>query len=347
MRKLIIYLVVTCFALFAGYQVVKAWETSGGLEVIRGEILGGNLNANNKEITNLKALTFYAASELTVAAGAITVTQAVHTVDGASDLDDDLVTISGGNDEELLLLRPENAARNITLKHGTGNIIMGNAADYIIPDNGMVLLQYDGSNWRLVSGGGDLVDDLTPQLGADLDLNTHEITVKEYISIPIEWALDGSSAPDAVSVLTSTFSVPVREFQGGTGHQDVYVPWTAPKDLTTGVVSFRVRGWTTNGTAPATGETIIFTLAGSSVGDSELLSKAVGSAVSSTFTADGTYAQYDRWSTAWSGDVTVTDLAADEDVMFQLIRDQGTDTYGQKAGAAWLDIEYFRAITND
>ena len=190
----------------------------------------------------------------------------------------------------------------------------------------------------------DLVDDTSPQLGADLSLNTHEITVKQYISIPIEWALDGASAPDAVSILTSTFSIPVR---GATGNQDVYVPWTAPKDLTTGVVSFRVRGWITNATAPANGETIIFTLAGSSVGNSDLLSSAVGSAVSSTFTADATYAQYDRWSTAWSGDVTVTDLVADEDVMFQLVRDQGTDTYAQKAGAAWLDIEYSRAATND
>lgn len=189
MKKLIIYLVVTCFALFAGYQTVKAWETSGGLEVIRGEILGGNLNANNKEITNLKALTFYAASELTISSDAITVTQAVHTLDGAGDVDDDLVTINGGNDEEIILLRPANAARNITLKHGIGNIVIGTGSDYIIPDNGMVFLQYDGSNWRMVGGGFDpaapgAIGGTTPAAGSFTTLTTSgDVTLTSDVTL--------------------------------------------------------------------------------------------------------------------------------------------------------------------
>lgn len=172
------------------------------------------------------------------------------------------------------------------------------------------------------------------------------VAEKGYASIPIEWALDGASPPDASSVLTSTFKVSVREFRGITGNQDVYISWPVPRDLTGTTIKFRVRGWTSNATAMADGETIIFTLAGSSVGNSELLSKGLGGAISSTFTADATYVQYDRWATAWSEDVTITDLAADEDVMFQLIRDQGTDTYEQKTAPAWIDIEYSRVYLN-
>ncbi|GAH59796.1 unnamed protein product, partial [marine sediment metagenome] len=215
----------------------------------------------------------------------------------------------------------------------TDDDILIGAADC---DNTVIL-----DNQHNGTGGSELADSGT-------GTSTVDITFKEYVSIPIEWALDGTTPPDAAQVLTSTHKIVIRQFQGATANQDVLVPWSAPHDLTGGTIKFRVRGYVSHGTAPATGETIIFTLDGSSVGDSEFLSKALsGAAVSVTLTADASYVQYDRWSTPWSTALTVTDLAADEDVMFQLIRDQGTDTYAQKIGAAWLDIEHSRNITND
>ena len=172
------------------------------------------------------------------------------------------------------------------------------------------------------------------------------LIAKDYIPIPIEWAIDGGSPPDAVAVLTSTFKIPIREFRGAVGNQDVYIPWSALKDLIDGTIRFRVRGYISNAAAIANGETVIFTLAGSSRGNSELLSKGLGAAVSSTLTADASYVQYDRWATDWSSAVTVTDLVTDEDMMLQLIRDQGTDTYAQKIGVAYIDIEILRAMGN-
>ena len=184
----------------------------------------------------------------------------------------------------------------------------------------------------------------TPAAGSFTDLAG---TFKEYVSIPIEWALDGTTPPDAVEIITSTHKIPIRKFQGATANQDVLISWPVPHDLSGITVKFRVRGWVTNATAPVNDETVIFTLDGSSVGNSELLSKALsGAPISSTFTADATYAQYDRWATVWSADLTVTDLFVDEDVMFQLIRDQANDTYAQKIGVAWLDIEYTRGVSN-
>ncbi|GAJ23654.1 unnamed protein product, partial [marine sediment metagenome] len=58
-------------------------------------------------------------SELTIAGGVITVTGSNHTVDTANGADD-LVTINGGIDGQILVLRQENAARNVTVKDDVG-----------------------------------------------------------------------------------------------------------------------------------------------------------------------------------------------------------------------------------
>jgi hypothetical protein len=130
--------------------------------------LKGNIDFNNFDIENLKAIMFKdgqefsdiiasdlkkAATELTIATGAVTKTAMVHTIDGEGDADDDLATINGGTAGDFLLIYPANAARNITIKHGTGNIVTGDGADYLIPDDGMVWMHYDGSNWRMLPAG--------------------------------------------------------------------------------------------------------------------------------------------------------------------------------------------------
>jgi hypothetical protein len=83
-------------------------------------VSGANAGAAMQE---LKGLNFTDATLLTIATGAITVTQSHHRVDTESAAaSDDLDTISGGNTGDVLFLSPENAARVTTIKHGTGNI---------------------------------------------------------------------------------------------------------------------------------------------------------------------------------------------------------------------------------
>lgn len=203
----------------------------------------------------------------------------------------------------------------------------------------MILTQKgDSGNLKSSNNLADL--DSAPVARTNLGLGS----ILEYPLIPIEWMLDGASPPDAVSTITNTFRIPVREFRGAVGNQDVYIPWWAVKDLVGGTIKFRVSGIVTVATAPANGETAIFTLAGSARANSENLNKAMGAAVSATFTADATYAQYDEWATVWSAAVTVTALASGKAVMLQLIRDQGNDTYVQKIGVAWIEIEYTRMV---
>ena len=85
------------------------------------------------------------AGELTLATGAITITGTAHTIDTEADAaSDDLDTITGGADGEILILRIEDAARVITIKDGTGNIQTPNGGDIILDGiSKTVALQYD------------------------------------------------------------------------------------------------------------------------------------------------------------------------------------------------------------
>lgn len=63
------------------------------------------------------------AGELTIATGAVTVTGGYHTIDTESDAaSDDLDTINGGADGQLLVVQAENSTRTVVAKDGTGNL---------------------------------------------------------------------------------------------------------------------------------------------------------------------------------------------------------------------------------
>jgi hypothetical protein len=73
----------------------------------------------------VKKLCFGRSTELTIVSGVIAPTGAYHTVDtesnGASD-DLDTINATNFNTGDILILRPENDARTVVLKHGTGNL---------------------------------------------------------------------------------------------------------------------------------------------------------------------------------------------------------------------------------
>jgi hypothetical protein len=67
----------------------------------------------------------------------------------------------------------------------------------------------------------------------------------------------------------------------------------------------------------------------------------VGTAQTSSLTADASYVQYDRLAGAYSSAITVTDIAAGESVHFLLTRlATTTDTYAQDFGLAGIEIKY-------
>lgn len=119
------------------------------------------------KIKKALGMDFQPASELTIATGAVTQTQSVHAIDTESDAaSDDLDTITIATDMSMLLVTLENAARIVTLKHGTGNLNLPDDADIVMAENTVYFLLYNGTAWNLVgssaSGGSSLpVDDTT------------------------------------------------------------------------------------------------------------------------------------------------------------------------------------------
>ena len=153
-----------------------------------------------------------APTELTIATGAITVTQMYHTVDTESDAaSDDLDTINGGATRRIIILKPANGARTVVVKHNTGNIWLKGGADLTLDDvDDSILLYWNGSKWTDIGAGGggggsmsDLIDDTTPQLGGNLDVNGKSIVSVSNGNIIIlpngtgSVIIDGISHPQA------------------------------------------------------------------------------------------------------------------------------------------------------
>lgn len=84
--------------------------------------------------------------ELTIDTGAITATGGNHTVDTESDdSSDDLDTINGGVDGKILTLRIEADARNVVVKHNTGNIFTATQSDVTLDiRQESITFKYDG-----------------------------------------------------------------------------------------------------------------------------------------------------------------------------------------------------------
>lgn len=115
--------------------------------------------------------------ELTIATGAITVTGVKHTIDTEADAaSDDLDTINGGSDGQVLFIRANNDARTVVLKHNTGNIYCTGLADITLDNySDTIALDYSGtlSKW--------VVRNATPAQGrkADSALQNNIIFVKD------------------------------------------------------------------------------------------------------------------------------------------------------------------------
>ena len=103
-------------------------------------------------LINVESLGFQAPSELTIAAGEVTQTQSIHTLDTEADAaSDDLDTITVLTNSTFLTVRLADNARIVTLKHGTGNLNLPAAADVVMTANSLYILMYNGSSWNMVT----------------------------------------------------------------------------------------------------------------------------------------------------------------------------------------------------
>lgn len=89
---------------------------------------------------------------LTISGGAVTVTQATHTLAAESGTADDLDTINGTAEGRIYVLRAD-TGDTITLKHGTGNIDVIGGSDLTISGDNVVMAISDGTTVSVVGGG--------------------------------------------------------------------------------------------------------------------------------------------------------------------------------------------------
>jgi hypothetical protein len=186
---------------------------------------------------------------------------------------------------------------------------------------------------RHLSGGGDVMNNY------------------RSVFIPIASMLDGNSPPAAASTVApggagATGRVSVRDFDAASVETLVF-PWEVPSDWN-GELYYQVVGWITSATAPIANEGVAFSLAGFSLGQGDAINGAFGAAVMSKI-ADlggaGVNAQYDRFITALSAAVTVTDILARETAMIRVQREVGEveDDYAQDVGVAGV-VLYYKAM---
>jgi hypothetical protein len=139
--------VLQAAATYTRLDAPATWQLRAG--AIGSEVI--SLEGNNQRAIVQRFLNFGAATDLTIGSDAITVTRSFHRVDteGAAATDD-LSTINGGTEGDIVFLQSVNSARDTTVKHGVGNIncgsdrVLNNVADIIV-------LKKRGSVWDMIS----------------------------------------------------------------------------------------------------------------------------------------------------------------------------------------------------
>lgn len=155
-----------------------------------------------------------AGSELTIAAGVITIASTYDTfydVDTQSDAaTDDLDTINGGEDGEIIIIRAENAARTVVVKHNADNIQLKGAQDCpLVDQTQLLMLRYDGADWVEISAGSDRL----VVFGYSLGNGEAQVLVDTYGDIPYLprmyllglYAMADQSGSISMDVRTETF----------------------------------------------------------------------------------------------------------------------------------------------
>lgn len=154
----------------------------------------------------------------------------------------------------------------------------------------------------------------------------------------------GASTWSTASTTCKAYARPAyaREYSNSS-QQSLVFDWMPPKDWNAGTITFIPYGVVTNATAPANTETIIMSISGFCVPTSGSLSTATGTAVSSTFTADANYVQYDEWIGTETTAITLAGAAAGSKCRIMVDR-LTTGTYAQKAGFTGGLIKFTRTI---
>ncbi len=143
----------------AGGEIIDhtQFTLTDGTRPFTGDIGHSGFAADNLSITDIIEQRYGAATELTIAAGSVTRTQVVHTIDTQNDdAADDLDTIGGGTEGDLLVIAAAHTDRTVTLMHNTGNLFLRGEANIDMDDATTLyfFMYMADSKWHDLGGGG-------------------------------------------------------------------------------------------------------------------------------------------------------------------------------------------------
>ena len=118
-----------------------------------------------------------------------------------------------------------------------------------------------------------------------------------------------------------------------------------PNDWNAGTITITPYMVVTNATAPSNGETIVFSFSGFAVGNSQSLSQASGTAVTSTTTADATFVQYGEMIGTQTAAITIANTPAGGKKLRILADRLTSGSYAQKIGLTGILVKFTRTLT--
>lgn len=207
----------------------------------------GNTDLYGGDLDQVATLNLQNHTELTIAAGVVTITQSYHRVDTQADAAaDDLDTISGGENGDVLLLRAENVARVVTLAHGAGNISLPNSDDIVLPFSSWLALTNDGTNW--VPATAAVASTLQPE---DLPAKVAPVSLdyflmwdnvaNEMVKVDFDNMPGGGVGSGDVSGPASSVDNAIARFNGGGGKNIQDYSSAAPTISDAGVAQFNAQ----------------------------------------------------------------------------------------------------------
>lgn len=185
----------------SGYRALEAGDMIADKEYIG--VLNDDISSTDIIIENPEDYSIQsgAAQAKTIATGAITVTKnySSYVIDTeGSAASDDLDTISGGQNGQVIFIRSANSSRDINLTT-SGNIVpLGNVSSVITDTNIVIGLRYDSGLAKWVAFSSNLVT-------ATKSTNGYSYLPNGLI---VQWGTSGSIASDSSTTVTFPISFP-------------------------------------------------------------------------------------------------------------------------------------------
>lgn len=181
---------------------------------------------------------------------------------------------------------------------------------------------------------------------SDFGTAVNAITVSRSDPIAVEWAEDGATPPAPAAPISGATHEIGRAFDGATADETVTYVWKVPVGFTGTSVTVSVDNTISAATAPANTEVIAYSIAMACYGNSESVNLAAGTPQTTSFTADGTYLQFDSLTTDNSPAITPAgSIAAGERCKISVTRlATTTDTYDQDIDQTFINVNYSQVL---